>query len=92
MNTLPAVLLLIAILVGGILLLCWATQPTMDAFEWNEETYVVKAGDSLWTISGAFCPENVDRREWIDAVQELNGLDDSIIHPYQKLTILVPVK
>ena len=92
MNNLQAALLVAVILVGSLLLLSWATQPTMDAYKWNEEAYMVKAGDTLWTIAGAFCPENVDRREWIDAVQELNGLDDSIIHPYQKLTVLVPAK
>lgn len=92
MNTFTAVLLVVAILLGGILLLRWSTQPTMDAIEWREETYTVKSGDSLWTISYDYCPENVDRREWIDAVRELNGMDDSIIQAHQKLTVLAPIK
>ena len=92
MNTLHAVLLVTAILVFGLLLLSLASQPTMDAFDWKQESYTVKAGDSLWTIAAEYCPDGVDRREWIEAVQELNNLEDSILYPYQKLTVLVAVE
>ena len=92
MNTFTAVLLLIALLVGSVLVLNLAAQPTMDAIEWQEETYRVQMGDSLWAIAETYCPENVDRREWINAVQELNGMDDSILHPNQKLKVLAPIK
>lgn len=78
------------ILAGCILALNLACQPTMDAFDWREAPYRVQAGDSLWTISGDYCPEGVDRREWIAEVQELNGLEDSVVYPGQRLTVLVP--
>lgn len=87
-----AVFFLILLLIGSILLLRYAFRPTMDAVDWHEEIHQVRAGESLWAISGKYCPENVDRREWIAAVQELNGMDDSIIYPNQKLTVLTPNK
>lgn len=91
-NTLTAVLLLVVFLVLCILVLNLACGTTMDKAEWKEETYRVKEGDSLWAISGKYCHGNVDRRDWIAEIQELNGLEDSIIHPGQKLTVLAPIK
>lgn len=80
------------VVIGGIFALTWAFQPTMDSIEWRETTYRVQSGDSLWAISGDYCPDGVDRREWIEEIKTLNGLDDSIIHPGQKLTVLMPVR
>ena len=86
------VLAAVLFLVLFALLLNWVYRPTLDNYDWEEDTYRVKAGDSLWAISYDYCPENVDRREWVDEVQQLNDIDDGIIHPGQKLTVLVPVK
>ena len=91
-NTLMVLLLAAVLIVASVLLLNWVLQPTMDAIEWQETTYRVQEGDSLWAISGEYCPDKVDRREWIDEVRALNGLDDSVIHPGQKLTVLAPAK
>jgi len=75
-----------------VLLLNSVFQPTLDNVEWVEEIYTVKGGDSLWSISGYYCPDDVDRREWIDEVKSLNGLTDSTIHPGQRLTVLIPAE
>lgn len=83
-----ALILGTVVLVGGIFALSWAFRPTMERFEWKETTYKVQAGDSLWAIASEYCPEGVDRREWIDEIRALNGLDDSMIHPGQRLTVL----
>lgn len=85
------ILLLAAVVVVSVFALNYAFIPTMDDIEWREEAYIVQAGDSLWAISGWYCPGSVDRREWIDEVQALNGLEDSVLHPGQKLTVLSPV-
>lgn len=85
------VLLLLFLLVSALAISC-AFQSTLDRVEWREEIYPVQSGDSLWALSGQYCPDNVDRREWIAAVSDLNGLSDSIIHPGQDLTILAPVE
>lgn len=83
-----SILIVLAIL--AIVLLCLAWGSTMDRVDWTEETYRVKSGDSLWTLSGKYCPDNVDRREWIEEVQKLNGLTSSFIYAGQRLTVLVP--
>jgi Tfp pilus assembly protein FimV len=89
-NTLT-VILLIALVVASVLVLNHALQPTMDEIEWRETTYRVQTGDSLWAISADYCPDGVDRREWIDEIRALNDLPDSNIHAGQTLTVLVAV-
>lgn len=91
-NTTLTIVLLLALVVISVLVLNHAFQSTMDRVEWQEETYRVKAGDSLWAISGDYCPDSVDRREWIDEIRALNGLDNSVVHPGQKLIVLAPTK
>lgn len=88
----PTVILLIALVVASVLVLNYALQPTMDGIEWAETTYRVQSGDSLWTISANYCPEGVDRREWVDEIRTLNGLSDSIIYPGQTLIVLAPAE
>lgn len=88
----PTVILLIALIVASVLVLNYALQPTMDGIEWQERTYRVQSGDSLWKISANYCPDGVDRREWVDEIRALNGMTDSIIHPGQTLTVLVAVE
>ena len=84
----PALFLGFVLLFMGFLALYWPFRSAMDRLEWQEITYLVQAGDSLWSISNEYCPDAVDRREWIAEVKLLNGLDDSIIHPGQRITIL----
>jgi hypothetical protein len=91
-STTLTIVLLLALVVISILVLNHAFQSTMDRVEWQEETYKVKAGDSLWAISGDYCPDSVDRREWINEIQVLNGLKDSVVHPGQKLIVLAPAE
>lgn len=86
------VVLLIILAVACVLVLNYAFQPTMDGIEWQEEIYTVQSGDSLWTVASNYCPEGVDCREWIDEIQALNDLPDSMIHPGQTLIVLAPVK
>lgn len=91
-NALMVLLLAAVLIVASALLLNWVFQPTMDRIEWQETTYRVQAGDSLWSISRDYCPNSVDRREWIDEVRSINGMTSSNIRPGQKLTVLAPVK
>lgn len=60
--------------------------PTMSGYEWEYDTYTVKSGDTLWEIGQAYCPADVDVREWIDAVTELNSMGE-YIQPGERLTV-----
>lgn len=87
-NPLIAVLLLIVLIAASFLVLSLAGQSTMGRVEWQEESYRVQSGDSLWAISYEYCPDDVDRREWVEEVRTINGLTSSVIHPGQQLTVL----
>lgn len=87
-----AVVLLVIFALVCILALRAAFVSTMARVDWVEEEYRVQRGDTLWSIAGEYCPDNVDRRDWIAEVQELNGLSNSIIYPGQRLTVLVPAE
>ena len=88
-HTVSALILGAVLLVASFLVLNWTFRPTMERFEWKEKDYRVQAGDSLWAIASEYCPDGVDRREWISEVKALNDIDDSIIHPGQRITVLV---
>lgn len=89
-NNITAALAMVILLIVGLTVLVMAVQPTMKQIDWSEETYIVKSGDTLWTIADKYCPEIVDKREWIAEVQELNQLNNSTIHPGQMLKVLAP--
>lgn len=91
-SALLTAILAVLLIVASILTLKYAFRSTMEGYEWETSFYRVKAGDSLWSISADYCPDGVDRREWVEEVRELNGMDDSIIYPGQKLTVLTPNK
>lgn len=88
-NTAMILLLAAVLVVVSVLLLNWTFRSTMDGIEWQELIHEVKEGESLWTISGEYCPERVDRREWIEEVKALNGMRDSFIQTDQKIIILI---
>ena len=81
------------VLLGGVcvLILCSAFSPTMDEYRWQEEIYTVQQGDSLWSLAGKYCPEGVARGEWVDEVQRLNDLENSLIFPGDDLIVLVAI-
>lgn len=89
-NPVIAVLILLVFLTVGFLALALSGSSTMKRVEWETEIYHVKSGDSLWEISGEYCPSNVDRRDWIAEVKEINGLTSSNIRAGQRLKVLAP--
>lgn len=89
-NSLTA-LALLALVVVCILLLNWSFGDTMDGYKWQEELYYVEAGDTLWSISHEYCPEGVDRGEWIAEVQAINNLPNSNIRAGDDIIVLVAI-
>ena len=87
-NTITILLFAAALVCISIIVLNWAFRSTMDGIEWQERIHEVEKGESLWTISKNYCPEQVDRREWVEEIKALNGLRDSSIYPGQKIIIL----
>ena len=67
-----------------------AITPTMDAYTWTETTHKVRAGETLWSIADEYRPEDVDRREYIEAVADLNGIDAGMIYAGDNITVLIP--
>lgn len=77
-------ILLIAILVCTLAVTAFASPD----YNFTETTYTVEDGDCLWYIANNYCPDSMDKREYIKLIKELNDLDDSTIYPGQRLTVL----
>ena len=52
----------------------------------SEQVYVVRSGDSLWSIAERLAP-GADPRPLVDAIVERNGVDPGSILPGQSLVI-----
>jgi len=46
-----------------------APSPTYNSVE-----YRVKSGDTLWTLADEYCPDSMDKREWIHKVMRDNDI------------------
>ncbi len=58
----------------------------------NVQEYVefaVQPGDTLWQIARNHSPANMDIREYIYQIQEINNVKNSVIHPGDVL--LLPI-
>ncbi len=51
------------------------------------DTYVVMAGDTLWSIAEEFCPDREDKREYIYDLRVRNRLESAAIYPGQEIEI-----
>ena len=88
-NALMILIVAAIIVVVSVLVLNYAFQSSMDGIEWREEVHRVQRGETLWSIANEYCPDQVDRREWIEEIRTLNDMTDSIVHPGQPLIVLI---
>jgi nucleoid-associated protein YgaU len=73
-------------LVIGIAISCRADVKTERA------EYIVKSGDTLWSIANEYAPKGTDKREYIFNIQKDNGLATSEIYPNMVLEIVKETK
>ena len=43
------------------------------------QTIEVESGDTLWRLADEYCPNTIDKREWIYEVRKLNNID--VLYP-----------
>ena len=85
MNDSHAVLCVFLLLVCIVVCVIYTCSPADCDFK--EVPYIVQQGDSLWRIATKFCPNTFNKRDYIELVMKLNGLDNSVIHPGQYLIV-----
>lgn len=78
----------ILLILATICVVCACHKPTHD---WNEFSYTVSQGETLWTIAEEYCPEDMDKRDYIDEIKKLNNIGDTV-YEWQELTLLTTEK
>ncbi len=79
-------LLVVAVLATAVI----AIVTSGTNYDFEEMSYTVDYGDSLWRIANDFCPKSMDKREYIDLIIERNNLSDVTLYPGQFLVVLQP--
>lgn len=46
--------------------------------EYSEETVTVQSGDTLWGISEQYCPDDMDKRDYVHMLEVDNGCTSAI--------------
>ena len=90
MNKYEFVSLLVAIAIVIFIVLVVVVEgskSTFDNHKWEVTTHCVEYGETLWSIGRDECPYDVDIRDWIEEVLELNGMDNSRINEGQRISI-----
>jgi len=49
--------------------------------------YIVRSGDTLWSIAEKYAPEEMDIREYIYFIEEDNSIENKSIYPEMELKI-----
>ncbi len=55
-------------------------------------TRVIKAGDTAWRIADEYCPETLDKREYLGWCEQLNGADMGHIRVGEQVVFLECVR
>lgn len=80
--------IIVTLIVAVIICYAFCYVPKIERTEWEQVTHKVKRGETLWEISKLYCPGDVDCRDWIEKVKEINGIG-STIYAGDRLTVLV---
>ena len=71
---------------------CYVTSAylnVMDKSSYKEQTYYIRAGDTLWTIGQRYKSDADDIRKWVDEVMKINNMASADIDTGMEITILV---
>ena len=71
---------------------CYITSAylnTMDKSSYKEQTYYVRAGDTIWSIGQRYKYDTDDIRKWVNKVMEINNMSSADIDTGMEITILV---
>ena len=49
--------------------------------------YIVRTGDTLWSIAEKYAPDDMDIREYIYFIEEDNSIENKSIYPEMELKI-----
>lgn len=81
------IIVLCVILIFALILGIIAASIRETTYDFEETTYTVEKGDCLWYIANEYCPNSMDRHEYIKLIQERNNLENSTIYPGQQLIV-----
>lgn len=73
-------------------LMCVACSKHEEDVEWNTFEYTVYQGETLWEIAEEYCPEDMDKRDYIEEIKELNNMDTYALDAWQEITLLTTEK
>lgn len=70
-------ILIITATVAVAVLLCGIARhkPTLVGYEYD-------TAETLWGLADKYCPENMDKRQYIAEVMELNCMPNEVVHPH----------
>ena len=84
-------LCLLALAICIVLLSILLRVVDMTQHDMTPTQYLVRKGDTLWSLSQTYCPDDMDCRDWIDKVEQVNGLHNGNIKTGQIITIYTEV-
>ena len=82
--------LLAALLLIVVVCLRESEKPGRDDFV--PVVRVIKAGDTAWQIADEYCPETLDKREYLGWCEQLNGGDIGYIRAGEQVVFLEYVR
>jgi cell division protein YceG involved in septum cleavage len=53
----------------------------------QKEMVIIESGDTLWQLATQYKPEKWDTRDFIQVIQEANGMKNSVIHAGEVIAI-----